>query len=190
MKKIILLLILGLITSIAFSQKLKRMIVMSEVSPIASYTNRLQLTQGVDTVTIHTLGLGVSLANGDIDKSGFPIISTWEYLAVPFVKLDYNIASNKGDLNFFRPNDGASPLVLSAGITGAKGFAFVVLPFGINATAAVATDFKDGYLQYGLAYDVVGISIGVKGMWSFTNSNNSFYKEEMGLEFRYIWNWD
>ncbi len=190
MKKIILFILLALVTSSAFSQKWKRMIDMSEYAPIVSYTNRLHVLKGADTLTVHSLGVGISLANGDIDNSGFPIASTWEYLALPYVKLDFNFANSKGKGELFNPKDGGSPIMLSAGVTGGKGVAFIFLPLGINATAGLATDFKDGYLQYGLAYDAVGISIGISGMFNFTNSNNSFYKSEMGLELRYIWGWD
>ena len=196
MRKVILL-FLVLISTVSFvsfsqglKQKLRTMRFTHDLSPIVSYTNRLHLPQGSDTITVHTLGLGISLANGDFESIHMPLIYEWEYVAVPYLKLDFNFANRKGQGKLFTPQDGASPLVLSTGITAAKGYGFLILPFGINGTAGLATDFKDGYLQYGLAWDVVGLSIGIKGMWNFTKSNNSFYKSEMGLELRYIWGWN
>ena len=168
--------------------KIKSMRFTHDLAPIASYSNRLHLPNNGDTMTVHTIGLGISLANGDFETQHF-IVYNWEYIAAPFIKLDLNFANRKGQSQLFTPQDGASPLVLSAGVTGAKGVG-LLLPFGVNATAALATDFKDGYFQYGLAWDAVGLSIGIKGMLNFTNSNQSFYKTEAAIEVRYIWGWD
>ena len=190
MKKVILFLIFYSCFHISFSQKYRRMLALKQYSPMASYTSKKNVVKGSDTLTVHSLGIGISLANGEADNSNFPLYMTWEYLAIPFIKVDFNFANSIGKATFFNPKDGASPIMLTAGVTAGKGFTLIVLPFGINATAGIATDFRDGYLKYGLAYDVFGCSFGITGMVNFTNSNASYYKSELGVELRYIWGWN
>ena len=174
------------------AQSVLQQIKMLDFTPIVSYSNRLHIpTASDDTLTIHSVGFGLTvIERSDVDDSYFPWYMTWEYVAVPFVKLDFNFAHYKEEFNLFTPRDGASPLVLSAGATAGKGAALLFFPVGLNGTAAVATDFKNAYFQYGVGYDVMGLSIGVSGLLNLFGPNDSFYKKEVALEIRYLINWD
>ncbi|MDB4088137.1 hypothetical protein N9544_00785 [Flavobacteriales bacterium] len=165
-----------------------------ELAPIAAYKYTPYIVNGIDSTEIHTLTIGISLADGEVEStSNWGILSlsgNWKYFAAPFISLDYNIASNAGPNELFKANDGASPLVLNIGVTAAYGGYFLIIPMGVNGTAGFSTDFKDFYLKYGIAYDVVGFSIGVGGLINVTNNNDSFYKSKKGVELRCIWNWN
>lgn len=123
MKKTLIILFV-IVSANSFSQgiksKIRAMRFTHDLSPIVSYSNRLHLPKNGDTMTVHTLGVGISLASGDFDVQHV-VMYDWEYFAVPFIKLDFNFANRIGSSNLFTPVDGASPLVLSLGITGGKG---------------------------------------------------------------------
>ncbi|GEM_PF-4944168 len=175
-----------------FSQGVIEHIKKLDLVPLASYSNRLHIpNKWNDTVTVHTFGIGISLIErSDVDNTNFPWYMTWEYVAAPFLKLDFNFAHYKDNYNLFLPQDGASPLVIGAGVTAGKGGAILLIPLGINGTAALATDFKNAYFQYGLGYDVMGLSIGFSGMLNLFGSGDSYYKKEVALEIRYLINWE
>lgn len=192
MKNLLLFFVFFSITLTSSSQL--RRTYLNQPAPYVTYKNNLDLWSGSDTTTIHTLGVGISLAQGDIDVTsdwnGVPIITQWNYLAVPFIGIEYNLANTKGQSALYKANDGASPLMISLGATGGIGGSFLIFPLGINGTLGVSTDFKDAYVKYGIAYDMWGFSVGMSGFWNISNSSKSYYKTTPGLEIRYIWNWD
>lgn len=182
-----------LLVSLTSSSQLRRSY-LNQLAPYATYKYNVDLWNGSDTTSIHTFGIGISLAQGDIDVTsdwnGVPITTQWNYAAVPFIGMEYNLASTKGQSPLYKANDGASPLMISFGATGGIGGSFLIFPLGINGTIGASTDFKDAYVKYGLAYDMWGLSLGISGFWNLSNSNKSYYKTTPGLEIRYIWNWD
>lgn len=192
MKKIIFILF-SVLSFESFSQ-LHSKFDVKELAPIVGYKYVPLTINRIDTTEVHTLTLGISLATGEVEStSNWGILSTsgtWKYIAAPFISLDYNMAANSGQYELFKANDGASPLVLNVGITAGYGGYVLIFPIGINGTAGLSTDFKDVYLKYGIAYDIVGFSIGVGGLINMTNNNDSFYKSKLGMELRWVFNWE
>ena len=104
MKKLVLILILFFsVTSYSQGIRLRKMMFTHNLTPIASYTNRLHVNKGVDTLTIHSLGIGIGLTKGDLDMYNFPLTYRWKYLALPYLKLDFNFANRKGNGQLFNP---------------------------------------------------------------------------------------
>ncbi len=176
----------------SYSQ-IKEWIYTANLAPMLTYKSTPPVFNGMDTVSIHTLGATISLTNGEFDMldwNGVPITTQWQYLSIPFVGFEYNVANTKGRGQLYKPKDGAFPIMLSIGVTGGYGGSFLIFPVGVNGTAGLSTDFSDLYFKYGIGYEMWGFSLGMGGYLNLTNNNNSFYKTEPGLELRYIWNWN
>ena len=129
------------------------------------------------------VGYGFTQSDEEIEMLG--LYGSWSYSALPFISLEYRSYLNAKDFSFISSGNIAPPVMIHAGLTGGTGALFLFLPFGINGTAGLSSDFRDLFFRYGVSYDVFGFSIGYTGFINLTkNGPVPGYLSSPALEIR------
>lgn len=129
--------------------------------------------------------IGYGFTQSDEEIEMFGIYGSWSYSAIPFVSLEYHTYVSSTDFGFIDSKNIAPPIMIHAGVTGGTGAMLLFLPFGINGTAGLSSDFKDLFLRYGISYDVFGFSIGYTGFINLTKKGHiPGYLSSPALEIR------
>lgn len=141
----------------------------------------------VDSFLVISGEVGYGFTQSDEEIEMFGLYGSWSYAALPFVSLEYHAYLNPADFSFISAINIAPALMIHAGVTGGTGALFLFLPFGINGTAGLSSDFKDLFIRYGISYDVFGFSIGYTGFINLTkNGPVPGYLSSPGLEIRFF----
>lgn len=140
---------------------------------------------GTDSLFVFSAEIGYGITFSDEEIEQFGLYGSWNYSALPFISLEYHSYFKTDDLSYVSYKEVAPPVMLHVGVTGGTGVLFFFLPFGINGTTGLSTDFQNLFIRYGIAYDAFGFSIGYTGFIRLTkNGQNPGYLSIPALELR------
>jgi hypothetical protein len=164
--------------------------IKESISPLLSYKTGGTIVAEGDSVFVRSLEFGFGLTNGFINEwiswGPLPMGFDWGYITLPYITAEYRWF-NRYYQNIQTTNDPAKlkNFMLNLGVSGGRGGILTLLPvpFGINGSASISTDFSDLYVRGRIAWDIAWVSIGFGGIYNLTrkstalNNSNSMFLE-------------
>lgn len=121
---------------------------------------------GGDSIHVNSIEVGVALVHGNMEDVAswgmLPLLTTWQYASTPFVSMEYRWYQPYEKDSISAGEVRALPnVMLNVGINGGCGALLLILPLGINGSAALSTDFRDLYFRWKVSWDAAIVSVGM-----------------------------